>query len=140
MFPPSSAARRPRFFKPLPGRTWCSSNPRDLLGVKVRAIENAFAFVTIAPLFVGERVHGEVQKAVEFQLVPEQLPRARHGPEWRGRLGCGGLEGGGTDRCHPNDSFQPLAHHETGRSAVATVSVSSRSRNDCTTGGKERFA
>ena len=64
------------------GRARRSGRRRTSVGSKIRR-----GLVPVAPLLVGEGVHREVQEAVELELVPAELPRARHGAVGRGRLG-----------------------------------------------------
>src|ERR1700722_8639673 len=56
----------------------------DLLRVERSRVENAFRLVAIAPLLVGESIHGEMKEADEFHLLPRALSRAGHRPERRG--------------------------------------------------------
>jgi hypothetical protein len=44
-----------------------------LIGVKVGWIKSGGGLVSIAPLFIGEGVYGEVNKSVELHLVPAEL-------------------------------------------------------------------
>ena len=45
----------------------------DLLGVEGGGVENFLALIAVAPFLVGERVHSEMQEAIELHFVPAQL-------------------------------------------------------------------
>src|SRR5258707_3527665 len=49
----------------------------DLVGVEVGWIEDRFAFVAVAPFFICEGIHREVNEPIEFHLMPPELA-------WRG--------------------------------------------------------
>ena len=59
----------------------------DLVGVEVGGIEDFLRLVAVAPFLVGEGVDGEVQEAVDLQVVPAELPRAGHGAIGLRRVG-----------------------------------------------------
>ena len=61
---------------------------RYLIGIEIGRLEHALLLVAITPLLVGECVHGEMQKAVELQLLQLDLPLGRHGAVWL--WGCSG--------------------------------------------------
>src|SRR5207247_11316506 len=42
----------------------------DLVGVEIGRVEDRGRLVAVAPLAVRERVHGEMEEAVELELVP----------------------------------------------------------------------
>src|SRR5437764_6461196 len=42
--------------------------------VEVGRVEHRLRLVAVAPLLVGEGVHGEVEEPVELQRVPRELP------------------------------------------------------------------
>ena len=104
----------------------------DLVGVEVGRVEDRRGLVPVAPLLVGEGVHREVQEAVDLELVPAELPRARHGAVGRGGLGRGR---GGRGRGHENRRQRegapdgrrghgqppPRCYDETGLSSTAAL-------------------
>src|ERR1043165_3167596 len=49
----------------------------DLIGIEGGRIEDLRRLVAVAPLAVGECIDGEMQKPVELERVPGQLPGAR---------------------------------------------------------------
>ena len=78
----------------------------DLVGVEVGRVEDLLALVAVAPFSIRERVHGEVQKAVELHLVPAKLTFRGYGTP-RCRNGHIGLSGRGRgDEAHRTDRPQ----------------------------------
>ena len=60
-------------------------DPGPLPRVERRRVEHALGLVAVAPLLVGERVHREMDEAVELALVPRELARRWDGADWRWR-------------------------------------------------------
>jgi hypothetical protein len=46
----------------------------DLISIKVGGVEECGRLIPIAPLTVRECVYGEMEKAVELELMPCELP------------------------------------------------------------------
>ncbi len=53
--------------------------------IELRRVEHRRILVAIAPFLIGERIHREVQKRIQLQLMPLDLPLGRH-CSIRGRL------------------------------------------------------
>jgi hypothetical protein len=80
------------------------SRRRDLVGIEIRRIEYRFAFVAVAPLFVGERIYGEVDETVKLHFMPAELARGGDGAEGlRGSNGFAGDKGSKASRCRADD-------------------------------------
>ena len=79
----------------------------NLIGVEGGRVEDLLVLVAITPFLVGEGVHGEVQEAIEFHLVPAKLPLGGHRTErlWR----WNGVAPRGGDRIQ--HCKQAEAHH-----------------------------
>src|SRR6516164_7943902 len=98
--------------------------PRDLVSVEVGGIEDTFALVAVAPFLVRERVHGEVEKAVKFHVVPMQLSGAGHRPAgrgWTGGSAAGQQRSDGQAECQFHDSILRLGLHFAARTRSGKV-------------------
>src|SRR5262249_56595110 len=73
----------PRDDEALDARVACAA--RALARVQARRIEHALGLVAVAPLLVGEGVHGEVEEPVELEVVPGELAGGRDRAERRRR-------------------------------------------------------
>src|SRR5690242_15040084 len=60
----------------------------DLVGIKICRIEQGLTFVAVAPFFVCEGVHGEMDEAAKFEFVPLELAGGWHGAEGGRRVDC----------------------------------------------------
>jgi len=54
--------------------------------IEGRWIEDDFIFISVAPFLVCEGVYAEVDKSIEFQLMPAQLLLARRQAKGRRRI------------------------------------------------------
>jgi hypothetical protein len=81
----------------------CSEHLGNGIGVESSGVEKIGILVAIAPFTIGERVHAEVEKRVQLEIVPGKLARRRHRSIGRKRREGGRECRGGQER----QSFAP---------------------------------